>query len=110
MIGKMDQVVSVFTASFAGDDFGGRVETLTQLPGAFFAEVAHLSGDEREHAMRDADKTSVSFKMHNFDGFPASTTSVLVWGGVKYDVVDREYTGNQRLYVTFKAVSGDLNA
>ena len=106
MIGEMDQVVSVFTAEYTPDGIGGTEKTLVDL-GQYWAKVTHLSGDEREHAQRNADKISVSFKMHNFEGFPASTTSQISWNGSMYDVVDREFDGNQRLYVVFKTVSGE---
>lgn len=106
MIGKMDQVVEVFTTTYVPDGFGGRERTITSI-GQYFAEVDHLSGEEREHAMRDADKVSVSFKMHNFEGFPVNTTSYLDWQGMRYDVVDRDFEGAQRLYVVFKTVEGE---
>jgi len=106
MIGQMDQVVTIFTASYASDGVGGREKTLNNH-GDFWAEASHLSGDEREHAQRDADKISVSFKMHNFEGFPVSTTSQIKWNGVIHDVVDVGFEGNQRLYVTFKTVAGE---
>ena len=65
MIGKMNQSVTVYTASFSSDGIGGREKTLNSI-GEYWALVDFLSGDEREHAMRNADKTSVSFTMHNF--------------------------------------------
>lgn len=106
MIGKMNQSVTVYTASFSSDGIGGREKTLNSI-GEYWALVDFLSGDEREHAMRNADKTSVSFTMHNFSGFPVSTTSVIEFDGVNYDVVDREYVGAQQLYIKFKAVAGE---
>lgn len=106
MIGQMDQVVTVYTSSFTDDGVGGRETTLTNF-GQYWAFVEHLSGDEREHAMRNADKVSVSFTMHNFAGMPVSTTSIIEFDGVSYDVVDREYVGTQRLYIKFKGVAGE---
>jgi head-tail adaptor len=108
MIGAMDQVVEPFAASFVDDGFGGREESLLSL-GQMWAKVEFLSGEEREHAMRNADKQSVKFTMHNFDNSVIGTTSVIVWNGVKYDVVEPSFDGNQRLYVSFVAVAGELN-
>lgn len=106
MIGKMDQTVEIFTTTFTDDGMGGRERSIAS-GGQYFAEVDHLSGEEREHAMRDADKVSVSFKMHNFDGFPVNSTSYIDWNGMRYDVVDRAYEGAQRLFVVFKCVEGE---
>ena len=107
MIGKMDQVVEPFTASFVDDGIGGREETLSTL-GQVWSHVEFLSGEEREHAMRNSDKQSVKFTMHNVDGFPLSSTSVIDWNGHRYDVVEAAYEGSQNLYVSLKAVSGEL--
>jgi len=106
MIGQMNQVVTVYTASFAADGMGGREKTTTSI-GQYWARVDHLGGEEREHALRDADKMSVAFTMHNFEGFPVSTTSIIEFNGVKYDIVDREYVGTQQLYIKFKGVGGE---
>ena len=106
MIGKMDQVVEIFTTSFSPDGIGGSDRSIVSA-GQYWAEVKHLSGDEREHALRDADKTSVSFKMHNFEGFPVDTTSYINWSGIRYDVVDKDFDGAQRLFVIFKTVAGE---
>ena len=106
MIGKMDQSVEIFTTAFTPDGLGGFTREISS-GGQYFSEVEHLSGEEREHAMRDADKKSVSFKMHNFDGFPVNTTSYINWNGQRFDVVDKDFEGAQRLYVIFKAVEGE---
>lgn len=106
MIGKMDQVVEIFLTAYTPDGMGGSERTITS-GGQYFAEVDHLAGDEREHAMRDADKQSVAFKMHNFQGFPVNTTSYIDWDGVRHDVVDKGFEGAQRLFVIFKTVAGE---
>jgi head-tail adaptor len=106
MIGKMDQVVEIFTASYVTDDIGGRAETLT-TNGQFWSEVVFLTGEEREHAMRDADKDVVAFRFHNYEGFPASTTSVIQWNGNRFDVSEIAYEGSQNLYVVLKGQRGE---
>lgn len=106
MIGRMNQLVTVYTSSFIPDGIGGREKTTASI-GEYWALVEHLGGDEREHALRDADKMSVAFTMHNFEGFPVSTTSIIEFNGVKYDIVDREYVGTQQLYIKFKGVGGE---
>lgn len=106
MIGDMDQSVEIFTTTFTSDGMGGSDRTITS-GGNYFAKVSHVAGEEREHAGRNADKISVSFTMHNFEGFPVSTTSFIDWAGQRFDVVDREYEGPQRLRVTFKTVAGE---
>ena len=108
MIGKMDQSVVLYTAEYTPDGYGGNSVALMNS-GVFYAEVEHLSGEEREHAMREQSKQSVSFKMHNFEGFPRTTTNVIEWLGVKYDVVDVDYSGSQNLFIIFKTVAGELN-
>ena len=55
-----------------------------------------------------ADKVSVSFKMHNFEGLPVNTTSYIDWDGMRYNVVDRDFEGAQRLYVIFKTTEGEV--
>lgn len=106
MIGRMNQVVTVYISSFTPDGMGGREKTITSI-GEYWALVEHLGGEERENALRDADKMSVAFTMHNFEGFPVSTTSNIEFNGVKYDIVDREYVGTQQLYIKFKGVGGE---
>lgn len=106
MIGKMDQVVEIFTASYVTDDIGGRVEALT-TGGQFWAQVIFLTGEEREHAMRDADKDTASFRFHNYEAFPASTTSVVQWNGLRFDVTELAYEGSQNLYVVLKGQRGE---
>lgn len=109
MIGRMNQVVTVYISSFTPDGIGGREKTNTSI-GEYWALIEHLGGEEREHALRDADKMSVAFTMHNFEGFPVSSTSSIGFNGVKYDIVDREYVGTQQLYIKFKGVGGEYLA
>ena len=102
----MDQVATIYTASFVTDEIGGRVKTLSSI-GQFWCEVIFETGEEREHAMRDADKDVVSFRFHNYQGFPASTTSVIEWSGGRYDVTSVGFEGSQNLYVVIKGQRGE---
>ncbi len=112
MIGKMDQSVVLYTAEYTPDGYGGNSVTLTSA-GVFYAEVETLSSktgvEEREHAMREQFRMMASFRMHNFEGLPKASTSVIEWLGVKYDVAGIDYDGPQNLFVVFKGVAGELN-
>ena len=109
MIGSMDQVITLFDSVLTPDGFGGNSQQLVSK-GQFFAKVNHLTGEEREHAGRNAQKQSVSFTMHNISSSNGVNTSVIEWSGFRYDIVDVEFSGNQNLYITYKCVRGELNA
>ena len=106
MIGQMDQVVEVFVTSYTSDGLGGRERSITSA-GQYFANVATITGDEREHADREAYKQAAKFKMHNFSGFPVNTTSYIDWNGQRYDVTLDGYLGAQDLYITYSGVAGE---
>lgn len=108
MIGKMDSVVDIYTASFIPDGVGGRERTLTFYD-QMWARLEHGGGDETEHAMREADRNTINVTVHNYDGLPIATTSAIEIDGVRYDVIDRDYTNSMRLFVSFKCRAGELN-
>jgi SPP1 family predicted phage head-tail adaptor len=108
MIGKMDSLVDVYTAAFAPDGMGGRERTLVHYD-QMWAKIEHGGGEEKEHAMREADRNKIMVTVHNYDGLPIATTSVIEINGVKCDVIDRDFTNPSRLFIKFTCVSGELN-